>query len=120
MSEAVTPKKHVGLRAFRRFKESFLKWQLLFGLQEYEVYFSQGDTEGALASIDVNAEGCVAEVKVCERCEEEVDWSATGLHEALHLLFGRLIWMAQRRFVDEDSLAQEHERVVRILERVLR
>lgn len=119
MSDSDTPRK-VGKVEYRKFRETFLKWQVLLGLTEYEIGFVRSSDPSAIASINANPKGCTAEVSYCEVSLDEPEPEATALHEALHLLLARLMWMAEERYICEAALWQENERIVRVLERLLR
>ena len=108
---------------YERFKRTFKQWQLVLGVPEYEVYFELCDTEGACASCTPNPEGCTCQVKVSKVTpmgEEPGEWAEdTARHEALHLFFAEYRHLAESRFCDENEIAREEERIVRILEKLL-
>ena len=110
---------------FKKFKDSFLYWQKEFGLMEYRVCFLQEHLDDAFAQLRTNIEGKL--VHVVLNTEWESDLTATddgpeehAKHEAVHLLLGRLAWLARCRYVDECSINEEDEAVVIRLARVLR
>jgi len=109
-----------GKKQFREFEESLRTWLGLLGCSEYDLCVEHAEADGAIASTSLNVPGCCGTVKFCKEAGEDPEPAATGLHEALHVLFARLLWMAEERFVSGDALRQEEERIVRILERQLR
>jgi hypothetical protein len=107
-------------RNFDRFKKQFTKWQKAFSLGEYSVSFKLKKFPDRFAEIDIDAEGCIATVYVNETekwTNESIELVAK--HEATHLLMARFSEIARRRFLDEDELHNEEERVVCILEKLL-
>ena len=106
---------------YAAFKRAFVRWQFVFGLQEYAVYFRQEEMD-ELATLTTDAANCVATVKVCLTVgdDEEAGWAEeTGKHEAIHLLLARLMQLGQERWGSEEAIMHEEERVVRLLERLL-
>ena len=103
-----------------RFKDQFTEWQNDFGLKEYTVSFKTKKFKDRFAEIEVNAEGCIATVWVNES-EKWYNWliDTVAKHECIHLLLGRFAELASGRYVNEDELSAEEERVVCVLEKVL-
>lgn len=103
-----------------RFKKEFVRWQNKLGLTCYRACFEQKNMPGDYAKIDVNEQGQVALISLCT--EKDPDYGSPeqhAIHEALHLLTNRLVWLAQQRYVTEDEIGREWEAVVRRLEKVL-
>lgn len=103
-----------------RFKSQFAEWQNEFSLGEYTVSFKTKKFRDRFAEIEVNADGCIATVYV----SESEKWTnslidTVAKHECIHLLLGRLAELASSRFINEDELSSEEERVTCILEKLL-
>lgn len=107
-------------REFERFKRAFGVWKLRMGFPEYELGFEHKDTEDAIAYVDINVSGCTAIVSLNNKIgyRDDVDgWlEDTAKHEAIHVLLGRLVHIAKSRFVSEEEIDRENERITRILE----
>ena len=109
---------------FNAFKRSFYKWQREFGLTEFDIVFELEDMPSEYATIDADVPNCTALVSFCKyvptgaRMDTETA-KATGKHEALHLLTGRMRHLAMTRFVSEDEVWQADEQLVRVLEKVI-
>jgi len=107
-------------RQFERFKRQFKKHQARFNLGEYTVTFAKKKFNDRWAEIDADPEGCVAIVNVADNNDwkdEMID--IVAMHECIHLLLARLTDMGSRRFISEDDLGNENERVTCILEKLL-
>jgi hypothetical protein len=81
--------------------------------------------EGVFANVCVDEAGKCATVRYNLVLDKE-NYSVrsnpqdTGKHEAIHLFLHRLIWLGDQRFVGKDESQEEWERLVRILEKVLK
>lgn len=108
-------------KKYQDFKEAFLRWKLVFGLVEYDVLFDQKDIDGTYAQVDIDPVGCVASVIVAQYDPDpRDDWSeSTALHEVLHLAVARIKYTSKKRFVSEDEIDREEEKLVRTLEHVI-
>lgn len=105
---------------FKRFKKEFIKWQSTLGLTEYTVNFKLKRIEDDWAQFALNAEGCVGTLTVSTAHKWTLkDIRTVACHECLHLLLARLTEIGSRRFVEEDELSNENERVVCVLEKML-
>lgn len=92
----------------------------MFSLGEYTITFERKKLTDCYAKINAEAEGCIAAVTVSDMKEwtdEMVDLVAK--HECIHLLLTRLTEIGSRRFVSQDEIDNENERVACILEKLL-
>lgn len=106
-------------RQFNSFKRVFKAEQRRLNLQEFTVEFRLKKLSDCWACIDPDAEGCVAVVEVNDTKWDDEMIRTTAKHEAIHLMFSRLMMLASRRFTDEESLRNEEERLVAQLEKLL-
>lgn len=107
---------------FKLFQEAFKKYQKLFGLTGYKVYFKNESIEGAFANITINQHDMVATVRLCSDNGENgifkhIERSAK--HEALHLLLYELEDNAYRRFLHQDDINESTESIVVKLEELI-
>lgn len=111
---------------FIRFKKKFLELQDKLNLRCYKVYFDfmplgNGHT---LARIDSNQLSCTASVAFSSDLAKESfivrpPPEESAAHEATHLLFSKLAYLAEQRFIVQEELNVEVERLARILEKIL-
>jgi hypothetical protein len=109
---------------FQDFQKAFQKWVNIFGLQEYRIVCYHEKLEDVYAHININEPGKLAEVSFNL---EFIDTQKAGYvnpeyhakHEAIHLLLHRILWIGSRRFINEQDLTEEWERLVRKLEKIL-
>ena len=108
---------------FRLFQTTFKKYQQLFGLTGYKIYFKHEALEGAFANITIIQSGMVATARLNKdlnedtRCLCKVEDNAK--HEALHLLVYRLEDVARMRYVREGEIDEAAEELVRKLEQAI-
>lgn len=103
---------------FKVFQEEFKKWQDRFGCNHWYTYFEFKPLEDAQASLRKNEESAVCCATLSSELKHDTsDPKGNALHESLHLLLAKLTWMAKCRFIHEEEIDAEDERVVRILER---
>jgi len=108
---------------YKAFKESFLRWKIEMGLGGWTVTFGRKEMPD-FAQADVDAENYTAHVDMCRNVPEgcsfdKAEAASTGKHECLHILLGRLSWLAKQRFAREGEISEAEELVVRTLENVL-
>lgn len=105
---------------FEKFKAAFLHWQKELGLTHYQVVFECSQAEGVFARIDTNHAGKIATVTLAKNLSPEnhrhFDPALSGRHEAIHLLTGRLVWLAGARYLFAEDIVEEDEAIVRRLE----
>ena len=105
---------------FIQFQSEFLKYQKLFGLNGYKVYFKYEPLDDAFASINVDQSNMVATVrlnhKIPDKEKPHRDIKQSAKHEALHLLLGRLEENARYRYSTPNEIYEATEELVHKLE----
>jgi hypothetical protein len=108
---------------FELFQSEFKKWQKLFGLTGYKVYFKYEPLEKSFADIEINQEDVVATVRLNSKLPDKdkpfKDIKRSAKHEALHLLIGRLEINGRYRFVSSGEMYEAAEELVRRLENLI-
>jgi len=105
---------------FELFQSEFRKWQTLFGLTGWAVYFKHESLERSFADIAINLEDMVATVRLNsdlpDKDKPHKDIKRSAKHEAIHLLVGRLEFNGRYRFVSDGEISESSEELVRKLE----
>jgi len=105
---------------FALFQKEFKRWQKLFGLTGYKVYFKYEPEEGYFASLSVNQGNMVATATLNSELPDKdkpfKDIKRTAKHEAIHLLVSRLEKDGRYRFTSEDEIYEATEELVFRLE----
>jgi len=106
---------------FEVFKREFEKYQKLFGLIGFNIFYSHEPLEHKFATILYSIENAEATVKLSNTppCVPEgniVDVRALAKHEAIHLLLSRLVWYTNQRCVMQGVLEEAEEEIVVKLE----
>ncbi len=105
---------------FEQFQRYFKKYQKLFGLTGYEVYFKYEPLNDGFASIALNQETMVATIglnsKLADKDKPHKDIKRSAKHEALHLLVGRLEKNGRYRYCAEAELYEATEELVNRLD----
>lgn len=105
---------------FVLFQKEFKKWQKLFGLTGYKVYFTHEPLDGSYASINIELGSMVATVrlnsKVDGHAKPHCNIKLTAKHEAIHLLVGRLELNGRFRYSTESEIYEATEELVFRLE----
>jgi len=108
---------------FEEFQDEFTKWQKLFGLTGYKVYFKH-ESISSFANITVNQTDMVATVRLNSRCpkkdKEHRDVKQSAKHEAIHLLLFKLEHCAYSRYVCEEEIYEATEELVFKLEGLIK
>lgn len=104
---------------YQQFKKYCMQYRKELGLTAYRFYFKH-QRIGAFANCTPNHSGYVATIKL------GIDWDdtpittseikATAFHEVLHVLIGRIRYLGSERYITEEQIFQEEERVVSTLE----
>ena len=108
---------------FELFKKEFKRYQKLFGLMGYHIYFEYKALDDILAQITINQEDMAATVRLNSKPSKEnkaiqdVKWCAK--HEAIHLLIGRLEKYGSSRFISGDDLVEATEELATKLESLI-
>lgn len=102
------------------FKKKVLKWLDTFEISGWEYYFefdesdkentagARWDLEGRTITFELNRKQ-----EKRDLTDEAINISA--LHEVLHLIFARLLTLANRRFTTETEMKEASEEAVNIL-----
>ena len=99
---------------FELFKAEFTKWQEVFGLSGYRIYFEYVEMEELdIATIDT----CIGEMFATVRFNSKAtnknrDIRQEAKHEAVHLLLGRIVGNAQYRYATRDEMKEAEEELV--------
>jgi len=105
---------------FELFQKEFKKWQKLFGLTGYKVYFKHEPLDGSFASINVKQGDSVATVRlnsvVPDGDKPYRDVRKSAKHEAIHLLISRLEMNGRYRYASEGEIYESAEELVVKLE----
>jgi len=112
-------------RQFEIFKDKFLETQRDLGLTQYQIYFFHIDIEGNYAEIEVNEMAKVASVRMCKKLEDAAavkgfNPEKHAVHECLHLVSHRLVWLGKQRYIEDNDLDEEWEALTRRLEAFIR
>ena len=106
---------------FSEFKKAFKEYVELFGLKMYTVYYYHEKIDGAYAGIEIDNSGMAAQVKLSTEVDKDWDNSRNSAkHEAIHLLISNLGALAKSRFITPDQVYEENERIVAVLEKVIK
>lgn len=108
---------------FALFQKEFKKWQKLFGLTGYKVYFKYEPDDGYFASLTVNQGNMVATVRLNSKLPDKdkafKDIKQSAKHEAIHLLVARLERNGRYRFSSENEIYEATEELVFRLENLI-
>ena len=106
-----------------KFRLHFTKYQKLFGLTGYKVYFKYEPLEDSFAEISIKQVDMVVTVrlnsKLPSKDKQYKDIVRSAKHEAIHLLLGRLENRAKSRYVDSDEIYEAVEEIVFKLEALI-
>lgn len=109
-------------RDYRLFCHYVHEYVQKLSLGQYELNLAHVEGNDARASMYVNS-GVIANISLykdwgeAEVTDEEIRLAA--LHEVLHLLLHRLMWVAHERFVTKGELDRVEHDIVYSLEKVL-
>ena len=105
---------------FALFQQEFKRWQKLFGLTGYKVYFKYEPDDDYFASLTVNLGDMVATVrlnsKLPDKDKPHKDIRQSAKHEAIHLLVARLEKHGEYRYSTENEIYEATEELVVKLE----
>ena len=108
---------------FEQFKESFLKYQSIFGLQSYGIFFEHKKCEEEFATIEVRPDIARALVQFNTEIEPydmpEFDPVESGKHEVIHLLLAKIRYLADKRYLSAREIDEEDERLAVLLTKVI-
>lgn len=111
-------------KEFALFQREFTKYQKLFGLIGYKVYFKYEPLEGSFANISVIQNDMVVIVRLNStlpnKDKPHKDVKQSAKHEAIHLLLFRLEHRACFRYVAEEEIYEAIEELVFKLEGLIK
>jgi 23S rRNA G2069 N7-methylase RlmK/C1962 C5-methylase RlmI len=108
------------MKDFELFQKEFKKWQKLFGLTGYKVYFKYEPDKEYFAGLTVDQTNMVATAKLNSKLpdkdEPHKDIRQSAKHEALHLLVSRLEKNGRYRYISDNEIYEATEELVVRLE----
>ncbi len=109
-----------GSRDFDGFKREFQRYQSLFGLNDWKVYFQHGPSEEYFASLEISFTDRVAtafiNTDLAGKDLPHRDVRGNAKHEALHLLLAAVEGHARARYATPNAITEAIEAAVRRLE----
>lgn len=109
---------------FEEFQLEFKKWQKLFGLTGYKVYFKYENLNNCFAEITVQQTDMVATVTLNKRLpakdKPHKDITRTAKHEAIHLMLSKLENLGKSRYVQPEEIYEATEELVFKLEELIK
>lgn len=118
--EMKIPKSH-----FNRFKKKFIELRNVLNLRCYHIYFRFEPINDAYAKLSIDQQGGSATISFSSEEKSKIYLAERpspeqlAKHEVSHLFIAKLGYLAYKRFIDEDELDIEEEKLVRILEQIL-
>ena len=110
-------------KEFLAFQREFTKYQKLFGLMSYKVYFKYEPLKECFAQIDCSQIDRVATVSLnSDLPDKDKPYRSTSLsakHEACHLLINNLQACARSRYIREAEIYEACEEIVNRLENLI-
>ena len=107
-------------KSFLTFQREFKKWQKIFGLTGYQVYFHYEPHEGCFSAITIDQSQMLAVVilnsDIAPESKSHRNIKEIAKHEALHLLAGRLQEAGLNRYTTEEQITEAAEELVVRLE----
>jgi len=108
---------------FTLFKSEFTKWQQMFGLTGYKVYFGHEPLKSGFANIVGNNGTAVVKVTLTNKIppgnEAFKDIKRSAKHEAIHLLLRRLVQSARHRHSTAEEISEAVEELAYKLEALI-
>lgn len=105
---------------FNRFKKEFNRLIPILGIAGYRFDFEHRELEDSLARLCVNQMGHVATVTYgLDNDGLTATPEENARHEAIHALLYKLVYLGEERYTGSSEMADEAERLVRILERII-
>ena len=110
-------------KRFELFQKEFKKYQRLFSLTGYKVYFEHDPKLESFASITVDQLGRSAHVRFSginfKGVKPQINIKGCAKHEAIHLLISRLENLAKSRYTTEDEIYEADEELACKLENLI-
>jgi hypothetical protein len=115
----------VSQKQFEYFKESFIKWQNILNMNDWQVYFVMKDTKSdCFAQVKYDTVSRLAKVILNDNVYGDdikfLDPVKHGKHEAMHLFLASLTGYADERFVSKEEINKENERLVVLLVKLIK
>ncbi len=108
------------IQDFELFQKEFKKWQKLFGLNGYAIFFRHEAFDGGFAEIIINQYNMLATVRlnstIADKNKPFKDVKRSAKHEAIHLLIGRLELNGTYRYTTQSEINEASEELVYRLE----
>jgi len=108
---------------FNLFKSTFTRYQKLFGLTGYKVYFEYEPIVDEFANITIRHIDMVATVRLNSKLTPEnaphEDVIRSAKHEALHLMLEHIEYIAEERYTTRKELYSASEEIVFKLENLI-
>lgn len=105
---------------FERFQKAYKKYQQMFGLTGYKVYFKYEPVDARFADTTINNADRVVTVRLNSALPktdiQHKHVTLSAKHEAIHLLLDHLESLALSRYVKDGEIAEEVESLVFKLE----
>ena len=105
---------------FIAFRSEFKKWQKIFGLTGYRVYFDHEPLGDSFADMNIDQTNMVATIrlnsKLSDKDKPHKDIKRSAKHEAIHLLIGRLEMNGRYRYSTAEEIYEATEELVFRLE----
>lgn len=107
-------------RQFEDFKNECLRLQKTLNLKDWKIYFNWAEGSGYYSKISSDVEGNVATISICKSYKKNHFWDVkiSAKHEMIHLFLARLENLAKSRYVSEEQIYSEEERLARVLEKL--
>jgi len=101
-----------------RYKKSFTYWQNRLGLHDWAIAFKLSNVDDNQAILVTSCNALMGTAHLHEDADAITETPENlGQHEAFHLLIASLDHLAKVRFVEEDAIRLENERIVNRLQR---
>ena len=108
---------------FALFQSEFRKWQKLFGLSGYKVYFKYEPLEESFADTTITLPDMVVTARLNSKLPEKEEpfknIKLSAKHEAIHLLVARLEKNGRYRYATDNELYEATEELVVKLESLI-
>ncbi len=107
---------------FQEFQKEFKKYQHLFGLTGYKVYFKYEPLDkDCFADITLDQSQMVATARLNKSVDKDPqrDVKQSAKHEAIHLLLMKLQRLAMCRYLFESDISEATEELVFKLEELI-
>lgn len=106
---------------FNRFKREFNRLVPILGIIGYKFYFRHEKNDN-YAEVFIHEPGRAVTV-IYGLCPFNIDATtpeSNAKHEAIHVLLHRLGWLGEQRYTGSDEIEHESEKIVVILERLIK